>query len=73
MPKKYIQLLLSINFCLTAVATATGSGAGTSTMPLEESFMQDAKYQFDQIWSCLEEINAIYQYQPLQEFIWRKK
>jgi len=29
MPKKYIQLLLSINFCLTAVATATGSDAGS--------------------------------------------
>ena len=29
MPKKYIQLLLSINFCLTAVAIATGSDAGS--------------------------------------------
>ncbi|HEV3270284.1 MAG TPA: hypothetical protein VGZ69_06530 [Candidatus Rhabdochlamydia sp.] len=28
MPKKYIQLLLSINFCLTAIAAATDSDAG---------------------------------------------
>ncbi|KAG6559744.1 hypothetical protein RHABOEDO_000955 [Candidatus Rhabdochlamydia oedothoracis] len=30
MPKKYTQLLLSINICLTAVATATGSDASSN-------------------------------------------
>ncbi len=30
MPKKYIQLLLSINFCLISLAIATGSDAGSN-------------------------------------------
>lgn len=70
MQRKYIQLLLSINFCLTAAVIAhADSDKNTISMPLEESFMEGVKDQFDQIWSCLEEINTIYQSQSLQEFI----
>ena len=50
--QKYIQLLLSINFCLTAVATATGSDAGSDdsfvVIPDPEITKADDTYYADE-------------------------
>lgn len=71
MPKKYIQLLLSINFCLTAVTAIANSDAkpNTSSMLPTDISTNDIKNDFDQIWECLDEIEIIYESKSLEEFI----
>lgn len=75
MMKKYLQLLLSVNFCLTAISVATLSDAdGYNSVLLEdESHGEDREItlnkQFSYIWDCLYEINRMYRYQSLQSLI----
>ncbi|PWU14419.1 MAG: hypothetical protein C5B45_04445 [Chlamydiae bacterium] len=82
MPKKYIQLLLSINFCLTAVAIATGSDAGSDDSFVvvpnhdidredesESSIETELRKQFYHIWRHLEKINTIHSSKLLQRLI----
>lgn len=69
MPKKYIQLLLSINFCLTAIATATGSDSDANFIVAPDNIEAKLNDQFDYIWHCLKAINVSYPSELLRKLM----
>ena len=80
--KKYMQLLLSVNFCLTAIGIAnlTDSTDSYDFVLLDNEdaspFLSNAEEArinspFNQIWDKLAEFNQISQYQWLQDLIWQ--
>lgn len=76
MPKKYIQTLLSINFCLTAMTAIANPGADiteniiiSNEIEINDWTLEDYRNQFNQIWDCLEKINNKYPSALLQNLI----
>ncbi|MDR2539687.1 MAG: hypothetical protein LBC45_03685 [Chlamydiales bacterium] len=82
MPKKYVQLLLSIHFCLTATTAIANTDVDSDTISTstEARENQEEDYNtkllrshFNQIWDCLDQMATLYHFQPLKEFIKQRK
>lgn len=71
MQKKYIQVLLSINFCLTAMtAMADSDTASTGSFEIiYDASLNEYIEQFNQIWDCLDKMNNTHPSKLLESLI----